>query len=168
MKNKFLAVYATLDNITQTKLSNFQQLLAENNLFGMQTSDIPYHITLGSFPIHMKSELENLIKKESTLLSSFDINLVKINHFKNKVIFIEPQINDQLLNLQKIFNGNYADNYDWTPHITLFCDKWLKCKKVKKLIENNFFPFTATITSIQLAEFFPTKIILNQPLPPTI
>jgi len=116
----------------------------------------------------MKSELENLIKKESTLLSSFDINLVKINHFKNKVIFIEPQINEQLLSLQKIFNGNYADNYDWTPHITLFCGKWLKCKKAKKLIENNFSPFTATITSIQLAEFFPTKIILNQPLPPTI
>ncbi len=168
MRNKFLAVYATLDNITQTKLNNFQQLLAHNNLFGTQTSDIPYHITLGSFPIHMKSELENLIKKESTLLSSFDINLVKINHFKNKVIFIEPQINDQLLNLQKIFNGNYTDNYDWTPHITLFCGKWLKCKKAKKLIENNFSPFTATITSIQLAEFFPTKIILNYPLPPTI
>ena len=69
MRNKFLAVYATLDNITQTKLNNFQQLLAQNNLFGTQTSDIPYHITLGSFPIHMKSELENLIKKESTLLS---------------------------------------------------------------------------------------------------
>ncbi len=168
MRYKFLAVYATLDNITQTKLNNFQQLLAQNNLFGTQTSDIPYHITLGSFPIHMKSELENLIKKESTLLSSFDINLVKINHFKNKVIFIEPQINEQLLSLQKIFNGNYADNYDWTPHITLFCGKWLKCKKAKKLIENNFSPFTATITSIQLAEFFPTKIILNQPLPPTI
>lgn len=71
--------------------------------------------------------------------STFDINLLKINHFKNKVLYIEPEINDNLINLQRTFDGNYADNYDWTPHVTLFCGN-------------------------QMSEFYPTKIIIDQPL----
>lgn len=164
MKKRFLTIYAVLDDISQNKLSKFQQLLVKNNLVGTETKEIPFHITLGSFPLNMKSELENLIKKESILNSTFEINLLKINHFKNKVVFVEPEINDNLLKLHNIFKGNYVDNYDWIPHITLFCGKWLKIKKAKKIIQSNFVPFTAKVTSIQMGEFFPAKILIDQPL----
>ncbi len=164
MKKRFLTVYAVLDDITQNNLKELQRVLIDYNLLGTQIKEIPYHISLGSFPLDKKTELESLIQNKCMATSTFNINLLKINHFKNKVLYIEPEINDNLINLQRTFDGNYADNYDWTPHVTLFCGNWLQVIKAKKYIKSQFVPFTATITSIQMSEFFTTNIIIDQPL----
>lgn len=163
-KQKFLTIYAVLDNATQDKLNTLQQYLLKNKLIGTQTKDIPYHITLGSFPITMQNELVEKINKHCLNLSTFSINLFDINHFKNKVLFIEPQLNEDLVNLHNSFKGNFADNYNWQPHITIYCGTRLKTIKAKKVIKKDFIPFKAQITSIQLSEFFPTKIIYTTQL----
>ncbi|MDE6551061.1 MAG: 2'-5' RNA ligase family protein [Clostridia bacterium] len=94
----------------------------------------------------------------------FEIELLKIKDFNHKVMFIKPQINDELLNLHKTFNGNYADNYKWVPHITVFCGNRLQVIRAKKYIKTEFTPFTATIAAIEMGEFFPAKTIINCPL----
>ena len=63
MKEKFLAVYVIFDDETQNKLNQLQNLLINNNLISTHTTDIPFHITLGSFPLDKQTELEKRIKE---------------------------------------------------------------------------------------------------------
>lgn len=162
MNEKFLAVYVIFDDETQNKLNQLQNLLINNNLISTHTTDIPFHITLGSFPLDKQTELEKRIKEISIEQLSFDIKLSKIGHFEKHVLFISPTKNKMLNNIQILFNGNYADGYKFYPHTTLFIGDKKQFKVAKQIIKKYFKPFTAKITAIGLSEFFPTKNILTE------
>ncbi len=160
---KFLTVFAVFDDNTQYKLNALQKIISDNNI-GNMTTDIPFHISLGSYPLDMKEELINKIKAIASIENSFEINLQKIQHFDNKVLFVKPRKNYNLRELQKNFDNNFADGYKFYPHITLFCGNKKQVKIVKRLIKNVFESFTGSITSLYLGEFYPTQIIYHEEL----
>ena len=157
---KFLTVFAVFDDNTQYKLNMLKQIISHNNIVGNMITDIPFHISLGSYPLDMKEELINKIKEIATIENSFEINLQKIQHFDNKVLFVKPRKNDNLIELQKNFDNNFADKYKFYPHVTLFCG----VKILKRLIKNVFESFTGYITSLYIGEFYPTQIIYHEEL----
>ena len=59
---KFLTVFAVFDDNTQYKLNMLKQIISYNNIVGNMITDIPFHISLGSYPLDMKEELINKIK----------------------------------------------------------------------------------------------------------
>lgn len=154
---KFLTVMAVLDGKTQSKLCKIQNHLIENISSGTQTMGIPFHLTLGSYPT---AQLENVIEKIKSVAEnneSFDVNFVGYGKFSNKVFFLEPQIPQELLELRKHFECDYANGFKWVPHATLFCGEEDEVIKAEQIAPELDFPIIARIVGIELGEFFPAE-----------
>lgn len=161
-QEKFLTVYAVLDETTQKELTQLQNQILKKYPQGTQTMGIPFHISLGSFPISSKEELIQRINNCVKDISTFPLNLQSLGHFNNTVIFVEPEINEALVELHKRFEGNFADGFSWHPHVTLYIGKVEDGKEILNQI--SFEKKTAHIVGIELGEFFPPKIIINYTL----
>lgn len=163
-KNKFLTVYAVFDDKTQTKLKEWQERILSSGLCGSQTMDIPFHISLGSYPIEQKNALIVRMQNVAKIHSSFAITLSSVQMFANKVLYIEPDISSQIESLHSAFDCNYADGLPFVPHATIFIGAESETLSAKQILTTCFEPIRATITEIHLSEFFPTKFIACQKL----
>lgn len=160
-KEKFLTVYAVLDQAAQDKLTAIQDELLKRYPNGKQTMGIPFHISLGSFPLECEENLICLMK-EAANMESFPIDIDGYDSFNHQVIFAKPVQNEKLLELHNRFNGNYADGFSWVPHITLYMGTEEEGKEIlHDLIEPGF---KTKIVGLELGEFFPTRIIFNTKL----
>ena len=164
MKDKFLTVFAVFDDATQQKLKAFQDRVLSLGYSGTQTMGIPFHISLGSFKVEEEQELKARIKNVCLQKHCFEINLNKVNHFNNRVLFVEPEENTELRCLHKLFDGNYADGFPWHAHATIFCGSEEQVKEANKCLNDIFKPLKAKITGIQMGEFFPTRMITEEKL----
>ena len=158
-KDKFLTVYAVLDDESQKALTELQNRILEDFPNGTQTMGIPFHISLGSFPVHMEEELIERMKSLQNQMEPSSIELMGIDHFNYQVIFVKPKITEELKTLHQTFLGNYSDGFSWVPHITLYCGKEEEGKEIGKEL---YIPKqTAKIIGLEIGEFFPTRIIKN-------
>jgi len=164
MKDKFLCVMAQYDIETEYKLKEIQNLLADNGFVGRQTSNLPNHITLGSFDISQEVLIKEKVKMVSKQFHKFDIKLNNIGLFGLDVLFIAPSVNYELLNLQQYFNHDLADRLGWTAHTTILIDNQESILKALPYVSDNFKSFTGKIESISLYEFWPTRFILEKKL----
>ncbi|MCH5160303.1 MAG: hypothetical protein J1F66_05635 [Clostridiales bacterium] len=126
--------------------------------------DIPFHISLGSFPVECATELIEKIKSVCSQKKEFDIRLDKINHFNNAVLFAEPVVNAHLQELHDLFDNNFADGFPWHAHATLFCGEENQVIQAREIAERIFAPLNAKIVGIQMGEFFPTKLLVAENL----
>lgn len=156
-KDKFLTVYAVLDEISQKALTILQNEILKNFPNSTQTKGIPFHISLGSFPLTKKKEVLNKMRQMKKICNPSEIELVQLDHFNFQVIYAKPVKTKELLILHQVFEGNYADGHFWEPHVSLYCGK---SEEGKKIISQYSFPeMKATIVGIECGEFFPPKII---------
>lgn len=162
MKEKFLTVFAVFDEKTQQQLKLLQNKILDTGLSGSQTMDIPFHISLGSFPVKDKDNIIQRIKKISKQVRPFNIELIKVNNFSGNVLFIEPELNDKLKVLQTNFNNNFADGLPWHAHVTIYIDDTGNFSLAEKILIKHFNPLKAEIVGIQMGEFFPTKMIIEE------
>lgn len=125
-------------------------------------TNLPNHITLGTFNISREEMLKERIKMVSKNFQSFNIKLNNIGLFGLDVLFIAPLVNQELLNLQKHFISNCADGLDWTAHTTMLIDKHDVIKKALPYVSENFKSFKGRIESISVYEFWPTRFILEE------
>ncbi|MDE7216381.1 MAG: 2'-5' RNA ligase family protein [Clostridia bacterium] len=160
-KTKFLTVYAVFDESTQKKLKSLQDKLFEMGYKGKQVMDIPFHVSLGSFPIEDKQILTDRIAKVCSETSGFSIKLKGVNHFRNKVLFVDKEENEQLNRLHKLFDNNYADGFSWRPHVTILIDRARAVRSARKYISQIFKPTEAKVIGIEMGEFFPAEKIVG-------
>ena len=158
-KDKFLTVFAVFDEKTQTVLQSWQNAIFDAGLVGTQTMGIPFHISLGSFPTGMEEELISRIRAVCESSFEFSINLARINDFGNKVLFLEPEENGDLMRLHELFDNNYANGFPFHAHATIFCGDTQDVEKAKNILEEYFSPIETKIVGIQMGEFFPTRMI---------
>ena len=163
-QDKFLTVFAVFDDATQRKLKALQDRVLSLGYSGTQTMDIPFHISLGSFKVENEQELKARIKEVCSQKREFEINLNIVNHFNNKVLFIEPKENAELRCLHDLFDNNVADGFPWHAHATIFCGSEEQVIKAKECLYGVFKPIKAKITAIQMGEFFPTRMIIAEKL----
>lgn len=164
MKDNFLCVMAQYDEETEQKLKKIQNILSDNGFKGSQTPNLPNHITLGTFKISEEEALKEKIKKVSKNFQSFDIKLNNIGLFGLDVLFIAPLVNHELLNLQKYFSNNFADDLDWTAHTTMLIESPDVIQRALPLVSENFKGFRGRIESISLYEFWSTRFITEEKL----
>lgn len=163
-QDKFLTVFAVFDDDTQQKLKALQDRVLSLGYAGTQTMGIPFHVSLGSFKVEEERELKARIKEACAQYSEFEINLNKVNHFNNRVLFIEPEDNTKLRCLHNLFDGNYADGFAWHAHATIFCGSEEQVIDAKQCLNDIFVPINAKIVGIQMGEFFPTRMIIEENL----
>ena len=152
---RFLTVMAVFDDQTQNKLGEIQSFFIKNVSVGSQTMGIPFHLTLGSYPVN---ELDNIIEQIKSIAQNtvpFDIKLLGYGNFGNRVLFLEPEVTEELILLRKSFERDYANGFDWVPHATLFCGEGDDVVRAREIAPKHDFPITAQIVGIELGEFFP-------------
>ena len=159
--NKFLTVMAVFDDETQQKLANIQKSIIKNVGEGTQTMGIPFHLTLGSYSTDSKCEVVAQIEKVASGAKPFEIFLIGYNTFSDKVLFLEPTIPQELIDLRKCFESDYANGFEWVPHATLFCGECDDVIKAKSCLPEIVEPIRAKIVGIELGEFFPPKKIIR-------
>ena len=160
MQEKALYLIAQFDKETQNILSGYYNILCKNGFIGNQTKDIPYHFTLGSHSIDCEKQLIDDVEKICSETACIDINLGHIGLFGLNVLFIEPNMNFELLKLQKYFFPDCGNGYHlWTAHATLLLDEPDIILKALPIVVKNFKPFKAQIESVSLYEFFPARFI---------
>ncbi|MDE6241989.1 MAG: 2'-5' RNA ligase family protein [Anaeroplasmataceae bacterium] len=158
-KEKFLTIYAVLDDESQKELTYLQNEILKIFPNGTQTMGIPFHISLGSFPVEQKDALLEKMNQIQKISEPSAIELIGLDHFNHQVIFVKPRLTKELELLHKAFEGNYSDGFPWEPHITLYCGK--EEEGVKILEQFQLSLEKSFIIGLELGEFFPTKILKN-------
>jgi 2'-5' RNA ligase len=155
-----LYVIAQFDDETQDMLLSYHKMLQRHGFTGKQTKDIPYHFTLGSYDINAENQTIEKLKQVCAKTDCIDIKLSHIGLFGLKVLFIEPNVNFELLNLTRSFFPDCGNgSHPWTAHATLLIDEPEIILKALPIVAENFKPFRAKITSVSLYEFFPARFI---------
>ena len=158
-QTKCLTVMAVLDDQTQKRMDALQQKILSTGLVGTQTMQIPFHISLGSYPPECVEEVLRSVRDTAGKQTSFAINLIGVNSFSERVLFLQPEENERLTALHRIFDCAYPKGFPWVPHATLFCGEEAEVRTAKKTIEDTVFPICARVTAIELGRFFPAEKI---------
>ena len=87
-----------------------------------------------------------------------------MNHFGNKVRFLEPELSEDLMNLHLHFDSDYANGYPgWMPHATVYIHEKPREITVSEELEEKINSVkTAKVVGIELGEFFPAKFIVRE------
>lgn len=167
MKQKhFLTVMAVLDEKTQYLMNNLQQRIIALGDPGTQTMGIPFHISLGSFPLEKETEVLQVMREIAGKATAFLIEFTCMNTFSDRVLFLQPTENAGLRMLHQSFDCAYADGFPWVPHATLFCGEEDKVRRAKEAIKDTAFPILAQVTALELGRFFPAQFIARYDLQP--
>ena len=162
-KEKFITVMALLDDSTQQLLQQLQNELEERYGTDTKTKDIPYHITLGSYPVEQTDEIVSRIIAVAERSESFPVKLNGLGHFGNMVRYVSPEIDEVLRELHMYFDSDYANGYsDWVPHVTVYRhSEPTEIELSEQIIEKLERLQNASIVGIELGEFFPAKKIIR-------
>ena len=163
-RDKFLTVMAVLGENGQSQMEGMQRAIFSCGVQGTQTMNIPFHISLGSFPLEKKEDIINRMQSVSKETRPFSVIFPVYSSFTDRVLFAKPIVTPELLQLHSPFEGNYADGFPWTPHATLFIGAAEETAIARKALDECFQPFSASITALELGSFFPAEFICRCPL----
>ena len=143
----------------------------------MTENEVPPHITIAAMETREEAvaiaELEKLVSS----LHKGEIRFVSVGTFLPQVIFAQPVLNEYLHELSEELNqaiiklpdtkvsGSYQP-FSWLPHCTI--GKQLTEEQMGmafEILQNQFVPFTATVTSIGIAKPNPHRDLALWKLP---
>ena len=160
------------DKETEERLNLTLQRVAKvtGNQF-MLDNQVPPHVTVTS--VETKHEVELIARMEGITedLKQGEIKFVSVGTFSNKVIFVQPVLNEYLHQLSVVLMKEFKQMdetilspfyqpFSWLPHCTV--GKQLSKEEVQKaLIELSaqFVPFNAYVTRIGVAKTNPHRDI---------
>jgi len=161
MKGTFLCVMASFDPQTDEKLDVIRASLKQAGFKGRQSKNLPNHITLGIYEPDMEELLISRINEIADSFDSISLTLGNIGLFGLRVAFIAPVVNHRLLEIHEALPSNEEP---WSPHVTMLIEDDEVILKALPIIKESFIPFEATISSICLYQFKPTRFILKREL----
>ena len=158
--DKKLYILAELDNDTQNVIKKYEKIIFDNGFVGDQTKDIPYHITMGEYPIECENDLKILLDKIYLEYKEFNISYSGFGLFKLNVLYLNPCMNIKLIELYNFVNkiNSYKDN-DLSAHTTLYIDEPENVINILPKIVENSEKINGKIKYISLYEFFPKRLI---------
>lgn len=166
MEEKRIYLIAQFDENTNQRLTAIYDKLLEEGLKGEQTLGIPYHFTLGSFPLDHRDKVLKDTKELCMKTKAFDISLSHIGLFGQRVLFIAPSMNLELLTLYNNAIPGESINgcHNWVAHATVLIDTPDNIAKAIPIVAKLFSPICAKVKSIGIYEFFPKKFLAEYSL----
>lgn len=165
MSNKFLCLLATFDEETTIRLKRLEGNLRDEGFVGRQTTDIPHHITLAYYDTSCEDDVKLLLQDICAKNKSFDLSYNHIGLFGLEVLFLAPDVNNELLELRKNCVTDYMkDKNEWTAHTTILIDEVENILQALPIVANNFQQLNARVEGVSLYEFFPTRFIAKYSL----
>ena len=156
---KFLCVLGIYDEETQRALGEYQRAILAQGFTGRQTMGIPFHVTLGTFGLDRREELEKrLLALEMEPVEAF------FNHMGlfegQEVLFLSPDATQELLALKEAF----SEEKGWTAHTTMLIDSRENALRAMEILGERFRRYTGRIERVELYEFFPSKKLAEKKL----
>ncbi len=164
MQDRLLYVMAQLDNETCGKMRGIDRLLHELGIDAKKPPKVPYHITLGAFELHQEQEIQKRVENVCRSMHRFPLTYNHIGLFHLNVLFFGPDVNTELLALQQPFEQDRIKEHEWTAHTTLMMDEPEVILRALPIVADKFCGFHATVESISLYEFWPSRFICQCPL----
>ena len=91
MAEEFLTLMADLDDESQLIMKNWYKELQDEGFSGVQTPNLPYHISLASFSLDKEAEVVNEMNELAKQFSEIPINISHIRLFAGgNVLFAAP------------------------------------------------------------------------------
>lgn len=160
MAEKFIVLMADWDDKTQKVLSGWYEELRKQGFVGNQTPNLPYHISLVTFPLEKENEAVELIKKVAVKTAPASVHLSHIGLFAGgKILFGAPERNVQLDKLHDACDIGIVQEYPWTPHTTILIDEPEVVHSALPTLIKTFHPLVGTISRLHLCAFWPTREI---------
>lgn len=162
MAEQFLTLMADLDDDSQTIMTAWYNDLNHAGFMGTQTPDLPFHISMASFPLEQEQEVIELAQKVAREFSPIPVHISHIGIFApGKVLFGAPERNTELDLLHNACETNPDPQRPWTPHVTLLIDEPSTICEALPLVLESFKPFVGQIIRLHLCAFWPTREILS-------
>lgn len=161
MKGTFLCVMACFDPQADEKFDVIRASLKQAGFKGRQSKNLPNHITLGIYEPNMEESLTSRINDLADSTDAIPVSLGNIGLFGLRVAFIAPVVNHRLLEIHEALPFSEEP---WSPHVTMLIEDDEVIVKALRIIKESFIPFEATISSICLYQFKPTRFILKREL----
>ncbi len=169
MGNKFLALMADLDENTQKVMSGWYMTLQDAGFKGVQTPDLPYHITMAILPLDMEKEAVERMRKAASEFTEFPVHLSHLGMFEGgSVLFAAPERDAALNALHEALEFDVPQPHPWTPHATILIDEPQVIQSALPLVVKSFFALTGKVTRLHLCEFQPKREIAAFDLKNTI
>ena len=140
MAEEILVLMADLDEESQRIMGGWYGKLHEKGFTGVQTPNLPFHITLACFALDKEQEVVEEMEELA------------------KVLFAAPDMNpSELLSLRQAVKTEKQESFPWTPHSTILIDDAEKIQKALPVLVEDFHPFMGKITRLHLCAFWPTR-----------
>lgn len=163
-------ISAYFDDSSNQKIQNLIEKVAKKsgNPF-MIDNQVPPHMTISSIESRSVEELLPAFESLQGKVGSGEIQIVSLGALLPYVLYVTPVLNAYLFEMQKqIYDtflpiedtkiSKYYQPGSWLPHITI--GKTLTKEQLQTgflCLQENFVPFTATITHLGLAKTNPHK-----------
>lgn len=160
MEEKALYLLAQFDRESQRRFEALYRALADEGFEGRQTKNIPYHFTLGQCDPSQEDALKGRLDAICAQTDRIEIWMDHIGLFGAAVLFLEPNMNFELLGLRQSFFPQCGSGcHPWAAHATLLLDERDEILRALPVVIDRFKPFRASIDSVGLYEFFPARFI---------
>ena len=162
MAEKFLALMADLDENTQAQMSGLYKTLQDAGFKGVQTPDLPYHITMAILPLDWEDKAVEKMQKLASLFPEVPVYLSHIGLFAGgNVLFAAPEREDGLNVLHEALEFDVPQPHPWTPHVTIIIDEPETVQSALPLVVKSFTPILGKVTRLHLCEFQPKREIAS-------
>ena len=160
MAEQFLTLMADLDEDARQRLSGWYASLAQAGFRGTQTQGLPYHISLGKFPLDQEEAVLARMQQVSSDFSSIPLHFSHIGLFAGgKVLFCAPERTPQLDALHDACTEGAVSGCPWTPHVSLLQEEaGMICAALPVLLQF-FYPFLGNLVRLHLCAFCPAQEI---------
>lgn len=162
MAEQFLTLMADLDEDAQQRLSGWYASLAQAGFHGTQTQGLPYHISMGKFPLDQEEAVLARMKQISSDFSSIPLHFSHIGLFAGgKVLFCAPERTPQLDALHDACIEGAARGCPWTPHVSIRQDEQEMICAALPILLQSFYPFLGSLVRLHLCAFWPAREIAS-------
>ena len=161
MAEEFLTLMADLDDESQQILSGWYKILQGAGFTGVQTPNLPFHISMASFSLDKESAIINEMDELAKRFSEIPIHISHIGLFEGgKVLYAAPDMNPSgLLDLRLAIKTETREIFPWTPHATILIDEPETVQKALPFLVEHFHTFMGRIIRLHLCAFWPTREI---------
>ena len=160
MAEQFLTLMADLDSESQKRLSGWYQILQNEGYTGTQTPNLPYHISLSTFPLDQEERAVEIAERAAADTAPVSVHFSHIGLFAGgKILFAAPEKDPALIALHEACKSDTPQQFPWTPHTTILIDEPDVVYRALPFVIKAFTPFVAKITRLHLCAFWPTREI---------
>ena len=161
MAEEFITLMADLDDESQLILSGWYKILQDAGFTGVQTPNLPFHISMATFSLDKELSIVNEMDELANRFSEIPIHISHIGLFEGgKVLYAAPDMNPSgLLDLRQTIKTETQEMFPWTPHATILIDESEIVQRALPLLVEHFHAFMGRITRLHLCAFWPTREI---------